>query len=1164
MRLSGKTFRYRIFCFLMLGLFIAAQVKAQEKEKLIFENYTIKDGLPGNWIRSIDEDSYGYLWIATDAGISRYDGFRFKNYFNDPTDSTSLISNEVSQILVDHSEHVWAVTPNGIDRLNRVDETFDHFQNDPNDPNSLPSDRVLILFESSDHSFWVGTSYGLAKYDPIEENFTVFRADSTNPASLPSNIVTSLAESADGRIWIGTDKGIAIYDSELDTFTNYEKDPTDPNELPYDQIQNLFIDNDQYLWVNGNSSENPGLLDLKPGDPSGLWKLNLKTGEKIIFTYNSDDDFSEVRLITKFIQDHKSIIWLGSLGYNANSLKRYDPDSGIFHTYTYEKDNPASLAWSYVESVFEDSNNILWVGTSRGLSKADRDRLQLNSFAPVPEHPFDLRNNIYGMTEVKKDLFWFTSDGGESYRWDKKSGKVQDIPYGGSYVTEANLPPLSGQHIGILGSEGLVWFVNSDFQLGSIDINSYETNFYSLVNNKGSDFTINSIVQGPDNLILILTSLGLYSFNQIDKSVSKLSDLKVSGSAEQYLFGQILESTDSSYWLLSNLTEVNENTNRQEITLARYSMDTNDLELIQKNSSYLSSLGHGSAVNMMEDKNGELWISKSNGLARLNPVTGNTQFYDKSNGLPYLSVIGTLEGDDGNIWISLSNGIARLKPETGRVRNFTKDDGLLPSRMNLLSMYKREYGELMFGGVGGINFFHPTDITETTGQPRVLITLMTAGKSDYKFDPSKNINNPIEIKWSDNTLDISYSAITFQSPELITYEYKLTGFNEDWISVGNRDFAQYTNLPPGTYTFNVRAVNGEGISSETSSLAIRILPPWWRTWIAYISYGFFFVSGIFGADRYQRKRLIQQEQNRNREKELAQAKEIEKAYTNLQKAQDQLIQQEKLASLGQLTAGIAHEIKNPLNFVNNFSELSVELIEETKDELSSISDQLSAEDREKVEEAVEILHDIEMNLRKIHEHGSRADSIVKSMLEHSRGGTGKLEPTDLNALVKEFVNLSFHGMRAGKNPINVDLNYELDETIGEVPLIAEDFSRVIVNLCNNAFDAMREKANCKDLQGFENLGGLDAYHPKLTIRTHQQNSGISVEIEDNGPGIPEEIKDKIMQPFFTTKKGTEGTGLGLSITNDIIKAHGGDLKVKTKEGNGSVLVISLPNSESRI
>ena len=184
---------------------------------------------------------------------------------------------------------------------------------------------------------------------------------------------------------------------------------------------------------------------------------------------------------------------------------------------------------------------------------------------------------------------------------------------------------------------------------------------------------------------------------------------------------------------------------------------------------------------------------------------------------------------------------------------------------------------------------------------------------------------------------------------------------------------------------------------------------------------------------------------------------IEIALTELQATQSQLIQQEKLASLGQLSAGIAHEIKNPLNFVTNFSEVSVELIGETREALSALSDQLSAKDKESVSEASEILKNIEVNLQKIHEHGSRADSIVKSMLEHSREGTRVMEPTNLNKLVKEFVNLSFHGMRAGKEPINVDIVYEMDEETGAVPLIAEDFSRVIVNLCNNAFDAMREK-----------------------------------------------------------------------------------------------------------
>ena len=293
---------------------------------------------------------------------------------------------------------------------------------------------------------------------------------------------------------------------------------------------------------------------------------------------------------------------------------------------------------------------------------------------------------------------------------------------------------------------------------------------------------------------------------------------------------------------------------------------------------------------------------------------------------------------------------------------------------------------------------------------------------------------------------------------------------------------------------------------------------------------------------------------------------LEIALKELKATQDQLVQQEKLASLGQLTAGIAHEIKNPLNFVNNFSEVSVELIEEVRQEINDLRPKIKSPlegggssssdegpgDVRKVEEALEILDDIKANLKTIHKHGSRADSIVKSMLEHSRGGAGKPEPTDLNGLVKEFVNLSFHGMRAGKNPINVDMKFELDEKIEEVPLVAEDFSRAIVNLCNNAFDAMRGKLNSESRIQFS-----EEYTPKLTIRTQKDNSGITLEIEDNGPGIPEDIKDKILQPFFTTKKGTEGTGLGLSITNDIIKAHGGTLEIETDPDIGSKFIITL-------
>jgi two-component system, NtrC family, sensor kinase len=298
----------------------------------------------------------------------------------------------------------------------------------------------------------------------------------------------------------------------------------------------------------------------------------------------------------------------------------------------------------------------------------------------------------------------------------------------------------------------------------------------------------------------------------------------------------------------------------------------------------------------------------------------------------------------------------------------------------------------------------------------------------------------------------------------------------------------------------------------------------------------------------------------NRQKQKTN-KVLETTLSNLKSTQAQLVQQEKLASLGQLTAGIAHEIKNPLNFVNNFSEVSMELIEEIKEE--------RAKKQETRDETLvdEILGDIQSNLGKIHEHGSRADSIVTSMLQHSRGGSGKKEPTDLNALIKEYVNLSFHGMRAGKNPINVDIVLDLDPELREVSLMKEDFTRVVINLCNNAFDAMREKVKMYHVPsmpagkaGTKYQEGVQSevnYIPKLRVSTILEKGRVRISFEDNGPGIPDEIRDKILQPFFNTKKGTEGTGLGLSITNDIVKAHGDTIIINSEPGLGVVIKINL-------
>ncbi len=275
----------------------------------------------------------------------------------------------------------------------------------------------------------------------------------------------------------------------------------------------------------------------------------------------------------------------------------------------------------------------------------------------------------------------------------------------------------------------------------------------------------------------------------------------------------------------------------------------------------------------------------------------------------------------------------------------------------------------------------------------------------------------------------------------------------------------------------------------------------------------------------------------------------------LKSAQAQLIQSEKMASLGELTAGIAHEIQNPLNFVNNFSEVSRELLDEMK----------MAIDKDDKKEVKELANDVIQNMEKILHHGKRADGIVKGMLQHSRSSSGQKELTDINALCDEYLRLAYHGWRAKDHSFNAKFETQFDESVGKINVIPQDLGRVILNLINNAFFAVNERANAPQPPAPQPpKGGVIAYEPTVSVTTWLstvpgKGAEVIISIRDNGTGIPAAVVEKIFQPFFTTKPTGQGTGLGLSLSYDIItKGHGGSLKVETNENEGSVFIISLP------
>ncbi len=284
---------------------------------------------------------------------------------------------------------------------------------------------------------------------------------------------------------------------------------------------------------------------------------------------------------------------------------------------------------------------------------------------------------------------------------------------------------------------------------------------------------------------------------------------------------------------------------------------------------------------------------------------------------------------------------------------------------------------------------------------------------------------------------------------------------------------------------------------------------------------------------------LHRENERLQQKVDKQTTELRQSLEHLKATQAQLIHSEKMASLGELTAGIAHEIQNPLNFVNNFSEVSNELVDEMNEELN----------KGDIEEAKAISEDIKQNLEKITHHGKRADGIVKGMLQHSRTGTGKTEPTDINKLTDEYFRLAYHGLRAKDKSFNATLETNFDDTIGKINVVPQDIGRVILNLFTNAFYAVDEKKSISELKD---------YKPTVSVSTEKSKNKVIITVRDNGNGIPKKALDKIFQPFFTTKPTGQGTGLGLSMSYDIIKAHKGELTVATEKGKFTEFKIVLP------
>ncbi|WP_084273322.1 ATP-binding protein [Maribacter antarcticus] len=1068
------------------------------------------EGLNSNDITSFLETQDGAIWIgASTAALTHYDGENAFTY-----DYTG-----VYKMTFDKQGRLWMVNPTQgliwvLDFKDDMEFTI------------TVADSFAPLDILCDHT---GTIYMSA----FENGF--YRMDSEIKSlqklvNEGTNKSWRLFEDSKDNLWLGFIDGIAVLDKErkelktLSGNTNYDLN-TYISDIKEDQSGTIWLCLPDSSLTNNSVSSS--LLQLSLKDKK-IKVLDAENGYNIKGRALEEDNQGnfwafgneEVFVLSKNRNTYKTIGLNSKLSGNrrlTRPLKRKDgslwiatTDKGVviandFTLKTEYFDEARGLVDDQVWDIEEDSRGELWLGTTKGINIIDPKKSTIKALSHELLHS-TIQNTILYVKEISKDIYFIDATSGFSIV-DRQKNRITQY-----------------------------------------------------ASNIKSPFVIRGFAVKDNHTFLLYTRDGLFTYNIESNTLKKLIS-KTNPNILKAASQSLLVYDKEILWVpLQN-------------GLAKVNLKTNTLSYLREEQGLCDNSAHVAYFS----KEGELWVATLNGIAILNLEDNTLTNLKEGNGLLPAEMYDFIERGD-TIYAASVDGLIPIDKASAKTTNkgfYTFNEGLgFKSTDYLEGSAKFLKNGQFWTGVGNTSnefrlmVMNAAPIADTTVSS-VRITSMFVMDEDPGFDNNKQVDSLInsvlsyavtnqmewdsitlpyaipsglELPYNQNSLSFSYGSGDLFNRDQLTYRFILDGEDEDWTYAATSSKTKnYYNLKPGQYTFKTAARGFNKQWSVPARFVFSINPPWWQTWWAYLLFAILFGSAISSFVAY-RSRWLKKENRILEESVTHRTSQLKNKIDQLKATQSQLIQSEKMASLGELTAGIAHEIQNPLNFVNNFSEVNTELIDEMQEEL----------EKEDYEEVLALSKDIRDNQQKINHHGRRADAIVKGMLQHSRNSTSEKEPSNINAIADEYLRLAYHGLRAKDKSFNATLNTDFDKTIGDITIVPQDVGRVILNLITNAFHAVIEKNNIEKIK--EN----SPFKPTIWVTTKRIKNTVHVYIRDNGNGVPDKVKDKIFQPFFTTKPSGQGTGLGLSLSYDIIKTHGGELLLETKQGQGTTFTITLP------
>lgn len=1107
-----------LFLILIFALSLSGQTNNYK-----FRHYTINDGLVESSVNAILEDSRGFMWFGS-TGLSKFDGYKFTNYINHASDSTSLVNNVVQVLFEDSKGNIWIGTRGGISVYNRDRNNFAVFS-----PHNKFLDLNITSFnEDEEGQIYIGTSgNGLIIFNPSTQKCR-FINTSNDKFSIGSNYITLIAIDKNKKIWIGTNNGLNLFDKKNGRFYKFSRTNKNQSDWNKEVITGIAFDRSGSLWIGSNS----GIVRFSP---------ESKKFENILVPFNNKKNDLEVNIRSLQFTDD-STLWIGTdKGIILLDTKTKSTQKIQNNIYDFE-----SLAANEVSTIYVDRTRGLWVGTrANGVDQLKFSKTRFAHYKKVPGNESSLSNNgVFGMTEDKDGNIWIaTLDGLNKYY--PPTHRFQNF-------FKSNLPGLITDKMWSVYTDkkirnDLLW-IGTDAGLLVISLsNNKPVNPFknrALFDSLKTDRILAIRLDNYNNLWLG-TNNGLVKINFTTGGMKRfLHSTSDPASISSSYIWRLFTDSKENLWICTpdGLNYLKPNTEKFIV----YSYNKKDP----------NSMSDSENHDILEDKDHSFWVTTADGLNKFNPADG--KFGKKYfNDTPYGMIFSIQQDKTGKLWLGTKKGLIRFNPDNGDYNLYDVEDGIQSNDFNFPSLISNK-GELYFGGTNGFNVFQPEQIKTNKHIPPVYITGLSIMNKSIAVGENFNgriiINKAFEdvkeiiLNYDENIINFEFAALDFQSPGKNLYMYTMENYETSWNMAGSRRFASYT-LEPGTYIFKVKGSNNDNIWNQTGcEIKIIVLPPWWKT----IWFKLFVILACFAAiyaflsirTRYLKAQkvkledlVIKRTSELSQQQEIVreQAEKIQQTNFELEQLNSELENRviERTAELenaklkaekadevkSEFLAQMSHEIRSPINVVLSFSNLIRSEIEDKIDD------------------------DLKEGFKSIANAGKRIIRTVDLLLNMS----------EIQTQTYEFI------------PEQWDLIDDIIYSIlPEYQLTAKE-KKLLLKLENNVQKSKITGDNYTLTQIFANLIDNAIKYTQtgsITINVYNDKEEIVVcEIQDSGIGISQEFMDKIFHPFTQEEQGYtrkyEGNGLGLALVKKYCELNGIDLSVKSKKGEGTTFILKF-------